>query len=148
MQLANCSELRGTASLLPPNKTKSLTQTHSHLFKKPMVVSHTKAGEAGFSFICSHCKAAWSRGKHNSQHGPAGLRLLWWAAASSEMVSRNQAAAGLRILGFMVYYACLDFSTRHVGQIIHCAIGLSSKPREFIEAARLLSQAEFNLLSC
>lgn len=148
MRLANCSELHSTASLLPPNKTKSLIQTHSHLFKKPVVVSYTKAGEAGFSFICSHYKAALSSGKHDSQYGRARLRLGCYAAASSEMVCRNQAAAGLRILGFMVYYAWLYFSTRHAGQIIHCAISLSSKPREFTEAAQLLSQAEFNLLSC
>lgn len=64
--------------------------------------------------------------------------------ATSEMVCRSQAAAGLRVLGLMVCY----FSTRNVGQIIHCAISLSSKPREFTEAAQLLIQAEFNLLSC
>lgn len=68
--------------------------------------------------------------------------------ATSEMVCRSQAAAGLRVLGLMVCYAWLYFSTRNVGQIIHCAISLSSKPREFTEAAQLLIQAEFNLLSC
>lgn len=75
MQLANCSELHSTAFLLPPHKTKSLIQTHCHLFKKPVVVSYTRAGEAGFSFICSHYKAALSRGTHDSQYGTAGLRL-------------------------------------------------------------------------
>lgn len=76
MQLANCRELHGTASLLPPDKTKSLTLTHSHLFKKPVLVSYTKAGEAGFSSICFHYPAAWPSGKHDSQYGAARLRLV------------------------------------------------------------------------
>lgn len=48
----------------------------------------------------------------------------------------------------MVYCVPVHFSTRHAGQIIQCALRPSCKPREFTEAAQLLSQAEFNLSSC
>lgn len=147
MQLANCSELHSTASLLPPHKTKSWYRHIATCLKTPWwwaTQGQVRQDLASFALTTKQlCPGA---------HTTASMVQPGWgwgaAATSSEMVCRNQAAAGLRILGFMVYYAWLYFSTRHAGQIIHCAISLSSKPKEFTEAAQLLSQAEFNLLSC
>lgn len=69
------------------------------------------------------------------------LPVLKWCAGVRLQQDSESWASWSTMRGFF-------FSTRHVGQIIHYAISLSSKPREFTEAAQLLSQAEFNLLSC
>lgn len=59
-------------------------------------------------------------------------------------VRASRAAACLKDLGFIIYCVRANLSTKHAGQIMHSAVGLSRKPREFTEAAQLLIQAEFS----
>lgn len=114
-----------------------------------MVVSCAKTGDSGFSFVCSHYPATRASGKHASQYGTAGLRPVSCSAWQFwRGVQASEAAARLKSLGLHGLLCASSFyykTCRANNSLCHKTL---CKPREFTEAAQLLSQAEFNLSSC